>query len=70
MRNLKHHIGADGVDAKAKQDTHVMHLPSLASLNNDGALATQTFGDEVVVNSAGGQQGGDGHTVRTNTTVR
>ena len=60
IQHGKRHVWAQGAGAIAQQQGGVHHLANLTALNNQGCLHTLTHADQIMVNSADGQQRWDG----------
>ncbi|GKT49344.1 uncharacterized protein ColSpa_09525 [Colletotrichum spaethianum] len=60
---LHREVGVDGIGTVAEEDTHVVDLTSLGSLDDNGSQGTPLVADQVVVNHTRSEQGRNGDAV-------
>ncbi|GJD02058.1 hypothetical protein ColKHC_10883 [Colletotrichum higginsianum] len=64
LQNALHgEVGVDGIGTVTEEDTHVVNLAGLGSLDNNGGQRTPLVADQVVMNHTGREQGGNGYAV-------
>ena len=66
---LNSKVWADGISTVSNQDTHVVDLTGLTSLDNKGSVGSPLVADEMVVNHTSSQASGYGNAVNRRSAV-
>ncbi|KAI6759055.1 hypothetical protein HG531_013816 [Fusarium graminearum] len=70
LKDLSTLVGVDSISTVTEEDTHVMDLTSLSSLNNKSSHGSPLVADKVMVNHGRSQNSRNGYSVSRGVTIR